>query len=101
MNRETNQTLHRHTHWKQEVEQAGLYLFRYSGVIIGAVLDDFSVRNLRGPFLLQRSRQTHPELTGGQKQSPLQFYLFIYFFKITETSNLCAHLWPHGVGDAT
>lgn len=57
--------------------QAGLYLFSYGGVIIGTVLDDFSVRNLRGPFLLQRPRQTHPELTGKQKQS-LSLFFFCY-----------------------
>lgn len=73
-----------------------VYLFSYSGVITGTVLDDFSVRNLRGPFLLQRSRQTHPELTGGQKQSPTQFGCFLFFF-----DRLCAHLWPHAVRDAT
>lgn len=42
---------------------AGFDLFRRGGVVIGAVLDDFSVRYLRGPLLLQCSRQTHPELT--------------------------------------
>lgn len=50
-----------------------LYLFGCGGVIVGTVLDDFSVRYLRGPLLLQRSRQTHPKLMEKDNQCCLGF----------------------------
>lgn len=80
--------------------QAGLYLFSYSGVIVGAVLDDFSVRNLRGSFLLQRPRQTHPELVNGQKSSFVLFFFFLYK-SLKQGERPSAHLRPHAVRDAT